>query len=310
MAGNIIPVTPGTANITIGYNGFTTVVPVTIAAAPPPTLPNPSGLAFLQDDFTSYTSTANFQTHISTIAGGAGGGTILYSDGQNAQLAAMDQTVTYNGHQTMQYQFPGGTDANPKLWPTLPTLKAFIWYRAMIRFAPGFTTNGSGPNQDGVSQAYKLLGWGYDDGTNYGSGRIEITNTTQYQNYWGMNNKATNAFSGGNVAAQDDARSVGGNVVSEWSDGEWYQYIYSVDNRTTTGATQFWLGKGSATPALRCTSTGSMVSGGICTQVNAVLCGLNFNRIRGASQSLSLNYGFWEVVDGVAHPNPFGLPLP
>lgn len=305
MAGNIIPVAPGSATITATYGALTTTIPVTVAAAPPPSLPNPSGLAFLQDDFTSYTSTANFQTHISTIAGGTGGGSpILYSDGAAAQYAAIDQTITYNGHQTMQYQFPGGTDVNPKLWPNFDTPRSNIWFRAMIRFVPGFTTAGNGPGATG-SEAYKLLGWAINTNLYDGSGRIEITNTTQYVCYWGASTKA-----GATVIDSDTGEASPGNITTEWQDGAWYQYILNYRVSGTTSFTDTYFGRNAVTPTHRSAGSAPNLDGLAAPPASGVQCGLNYNRIRSSSQAFQLNYGFWEVCDGVQYPNPYGVVLP
>lgn len=314
-SGAITMVAAGSCTFTVtdSISGKTATSGTFTVSAAADTQPGLSGLQVLGDDYTGYANTSQFLSHVSTIAGGTGPTNSLYTDGRNATLASIDETVLYNGHHTLKYSIPESSAENPELWPTLPSLMSHVWFRARIRFTPGFTTHASGLtyNDQGQlvpsSDAYKLLGWGYDDGTNYGSGRIEITQTTQYQNYWGMNRKSDNVFSGGNVATHDDARAFCDNVVNEWTDGEWYTYIVEIDNTTPTGVTRFYIGKGIGTPVLRGTATGSMVSGGICTAMNSVLCGLNYNQYRNAGQSFSLNYGCWEVVDGNAHPNPFNL---
>ena len=63
---------------------------------------------------------------------------------------------------------------------TMPHPLGTMWFRAKVRFSHGFTTTGTLTNS---SNAYKLFGWNYAD--SYGSGRLEITNTTQYQLYYG-----------------------------------------------------------------------------------------------------------------------------
>jgi hypothetical protein len=307
MAGNIIPVSPGTANITVGYNGLTTVVPITVNPAPAPTLPSPSGLAFVQDDYTSYTSQANFLTHVAPVAGGTGGGSILYNDGANAQWCTPDGTVLYNGHQTMQYYFPASTAARPELWVTFGP-RQNVWFRVMIRFVPGFTTWGTGPNQDGplfVSKAYKLIGWSINNNLYDGSGRIEISNFTEYQCYWGASTKT-----GTTVISTDTSFKHVGQVTTEWDDGLWNQYILNYYAIGGVGYCNTYLGRGSATPVLASQGQAPNLDGLPAPFCTGVQCGMNYNRVRGTDQNLYLNYGFWEAVDGTDHPNPFGLVLP
>src|SRR6185312_3656332 len=273
--------------------------PATIPSTSSSTGPGLSGLALISDDFSEYANTAALLNNISANIGGTGNWqTALYNDGSNAQLAEIDPSVLYNGHATIKYNFPGGTASHPELWPSLPRPLSTMWLRAKIRFSPGFTTTGVLTNS---SNAYKLLGWGYAD--SYGSGRVEITNTNQYQLYYGTLVSGTNTP---NSTPNDFA--VGGNITTEWSDGGWYDYIveYQITSPTTSVA-RLWMAKDGSTPVLRATSTSTSLSGYTMSHIGYVMLGLNFNQVRTATQSEALWYGEWEVVDGVQHPNPFGL---
>jgi len=277
----------------------------TARSSPPPSTPSSStgpglsGLALVSDDFSQYGSTAALQNNISVSIGGTGGVmTSLYGDGHDAQLAELDQSVRYNGHATVKYNAPGGVSTIPGLWVTLPHPLSTMWLRAKIRFSPGFTTTGVLTNS---SNAYKLLGWGYTN--SYGSGRVEITNTSQYQLYYSTLVAGTNTLS-----STPNQFGIGGNVTTEWSDGGWYDYIVEYQTTSpTTSIARLWIAKDGSTPVLRATSTSTSLSGYTMAQVGYVMLGLNFNQVRAASQSEALWYGQWEVVDGVQHPNPFGL---
>jgi len=224
--------------------------------------------------------------------------TSLYGDGHDAQLAELDQSVRYNGHSTLKYNAPGGVSTIPGLWVTLPHPLSTMWLRAKIRFSPGFTTTGVLTNS---SNAYKLLGWGYAN--SYGSGRVEITNTSQYQLYYSTLVSGTNTLS-----STPNQFGMGGSVTTEWSDGGWYDYIVEYQTTSpTTSIARLWIAKDGSTPVLRTTSTSTSLSGYTMAQIGYVMLGLNFNQVRAASQSEALWYGQWEVVDGVQHPNPFGL---
>jgi hypothetical protein len=232
----------------------------------------------------------------SNVLGGTGTSNLLYTDGRNANLASIDESETYNGHHTMKYSQPGGTANSPELWVTMPKSTSHVWVRAHIRFSPGYTTTGTLTNS---SNAYKLLGWNYP-GVD-GSGRLEITNTTQYDFYWGMFYKNTSTVAGGGNHTNS------GQISSEWTDGAWYTYIIEIDNSKPTAVTRFYWARGTDKPVLRGTTTGTMVNGSLVPNIDAFNFGMNFNQVRAANQNQALWYGDWEIVDGNAYSNPFGV---
>lgn len=261
-----------------------------------------SGKAFVFDDFTKYSGTAAFRANVSrNISGGTGDPSrSVYNDGLNADLAEIDNSVRYNGHATLRYNQPGGTGKTPEMWVWLPGGKRLttMWLRAKIRFSPGFSTRGTLTNS---ANAYKLLGWGWKDME--GSGRVEITNTDQYQLYFGAKPPGSNTF----TVPTDFG--IAGNIAREWSDGVWYDYIVSYQVTSPTTATaRVWMARDGEPPVLRATSTTTATSGSP-PKVAVVMLGLNFNQTRAARQDQAVWYGQWEVVDGDQYPNPFGLPL-
>jgi hypothetical protein len=286
----------------------TTVIVVT-PPTPPVTQPStPATGVILKDDFTGYKTTADLQAVISPAIGGKGGGKILYNDGRNAQLASIDETVLYNGHHTMKYSQPGDSPNTPELWASLNTMNPHTWIKAVIRFQPGWTTIGTGQTYNdagklvGSSNAYKLLGWGYDDGKVYGSGRIEISNTTEYQNYWTISPKKDQSGTAG--CSSHDQGQTNVRVNTEWTDGQWYTYFIEVDNTQKAGVTRFYMGKGSEKPTLRLVCTASMSNNTLVPGPVAVNLGMNYNQVRKVGQDLALNYGEWDVAAG---EDPFGV---
>ena len=295
------PSTPGTTPSTV-QPATATPAPVATTPSSPSasTGPGLSGLALVSDDYTRYSNTAAFLTTVSSnVSGGTGDWqTALYHDGAHAELAQIDPSVTYNGHPTLKYNFPGGVSDHPELWPTLPRPLSTMWLRVKIRYGPGFTTAGTLTNS---SNAYKLLGWGYAD--SYGSGRVEITNTTQYQLYYVTSVTGTN-----NGTSTPPDFAIGGDINTEWSDGGWYDYIVEYRNTSaTTSVARLWIAKDGSTPVLKATSTSTSLPGFTMSHIGYVMLGMNFNQIRAANQTQALWYGQWEVVDGDQHPNPFGL---
>ena len=257
-----------------------------------------SGKAFLSDDFRSYTNTAALLNNISSLhSGTCNPSTALYSDGPGANLAVLDQSVTYNGHATVKYNQPGGTTTTPELWPSFPNGKTLtnMWFRAVIRFSPGFTTYGITPN---CANAYKLLGWGWQ-GYN-GRGGLGFTNTTDYTFTWGVESQGTSLGFTEPTGFRKE--------TTEWTDGAWYNYVIHYEQTSaTTTRTTFYLGRNTGTPTLVYVMNGTMNSGYTVPPVNRVMLGLNFNSTREINQNQALWYGEWEVVDGSQYSNPFNL---
>jgi hypothetical protein len=230
---------------------------------------------------------------------------VLYNDGYNGQLASIDPTVLYNGHQTLKYTQPGGVSTTPALWVHFPNGKVLtkMWFRSKIRFSPGFTTTGTLGNSaadPNGENAYKLLGWGWD--TYDASGRVEITNTNQYDFYWNIQSKSNGSLVGGGQHQSP------GSITTEWTDGGWYDYIIECDfSQGTNGVSRVWMSKDGQTPVLKATTTGSMTNGSALPNIEWIALGLNFNQQRAANQNQALWYGQWEVIDGVQHPDPYGL---
>jgi hypothetical protein len=251
-------------------------------------------MAVVSDDFTKYSSTADLLANITSLGGGTGDyHTVLYSDGSTAGLVELDKTTLYNGHATMKYNQPGGVGSTPQLHVYFPA-RTHIWYRVKVRFSPGFTTTGTLVNS---ANAYKLISWGW--GGADGSGRIEITNTTEYQLYENVQN-GPSLIGGG-------AYLMGGNISTEWSDGGWYDYVVEVDHSQPTGVIRLWRGRDGQAPVYKGEMPEKMNDGSQMPALTNIAVGLNFNQMRAPGQNQALWWGEWEVVDGTQHPNPFGL---
>ncbi|HXC25854.1 MAG TPA: Ig-like domain-containing protein [Gemmatimonadaceae bacterium] len=289
---------------TLSSSSTITVGTGVVSTGPAPTPAPPTGgspvssLSFLSDNYTEYANTAAFQARVSSNIGGtASPGTALYTDGANASLAAIDNTVLYNGHQTLKYNQPGGVANSPELWVGFSQTLTHLWFRAKIRFSSGFTTAGTLTNS---ANAYKLLGWGWNN--YYGSGRLEISNTNQYQLYWTALAESNSATVGGGTTG------IAGNITTEWTDGGWYDYIIEVDySQGPTGTARVWMAKDGQTPVLQTTSSGTMQGGAPLPTLNQIMLGMNFNQTRAAGQTQALWYGQWEVIDGSQHANPYNL---
>ncbi len=256
--------------------------------------PGLSGLALVSDDFTKYSNTADLLSNITSIAGGTGAwNNSFYGDGLNAGLAELDKTVLYNGHATMKYNQSGGVYLTPQLHAYFPS-RPHIWYRAKVRFSPGFTTAGVTAN---AANAYKLLSWGWNGPD--GSGRVEITNTSQYELYESVQTGPSRTGGGAIMTA--------GNINTEWTDGGWYDYIIEVDHSQPIGMIRLWRAKDGQSPIYQGQMQEKMDDGSSMPPLTNISVGLNFNQVRAPNQNQAVWWGEWEVVDGAQHPNPFGV---
>lgn len=272
---------------------------VPVVVAPPPTVgAGLSGLAVVSDDFAEYADTAALMKRI-TVNNPGGTGPAqgsFYGDGSNASLASIDASVKYNGHATLKLSQPGGVFNTPVLAVGLPSLLTHIWYRAKIRFSPGWTTTGTLANS---ANAYKMLSWGWSGSGFDGSGRLEISNTNQYQLYENVQTSAGLVGGGGYMTA--------GNISTEWTDGGWYDYVIEVDHSINPGVIRLWRGKDGVTPVYQGQATERMNNGSPMPALTGISVGLNFNQVRAPNQNQAIWWGQWEVIDGTQHVNPFNL---
>ena len=95
----------------------------------------PAFVAYAADDFTSYASTTALRTAV-------GNGTTYRADVENASLVTLDSTVTFEGHNTMRYDFPADSAATPQVAPIVSPVLESVWFRVRIKFVSGFTTTG------------------------------------------------------------------------------------------------------------------------------------------------------------------------
>jgi hypothetical protein len=243
--------------------------------------------AIASDDFTAY---SNVQEYLAST---------MYT-GVNRDTAhlQLDTVHTYNDHQTIRYVMPGGTDQVPQNTVAIQPSNS-TWIRAVIRFEPGWTTVGTGLGSTGSTSAasYKLLNWGWNSPA--GRGGTGYTNTAQQHLEWGVTWDSSSAYnSTTNAAPALEA-------ISEWYDGEWYQYIVFYNQTSANTVEQrLYFGKANETPQLYSVITGTISPVPV---MNRLILGANYNQVRNTGQTLYINYGQWEVINGSANPDPFGI---
>jgi len=249
------------------------------------------------DDYTAYADTKGFLARVAKFVGGTGPDNgSYYSDGMNANLASIDKSVLYNGHQTVKYTQPAGGNLTPQLWVTLPAPLTKAWFRFKLRFSPGWTTVGTTPNS---ANAYKIFGWAWQG--NNGRGNLVWTNTDEYQ---------LESYSTFNGSVPNYTYKGGYRESTEWSGDRWYDYIiYSEQLDNSRVRTRWWFAPDGQTPVLKydITSTLDTSKYGNQAPINRVMVGINYNSARTKDQALW--YGQWEVVDGSTNANPFNLSL-
>ena len=195
------------------------------------------------------------------------------------------------------------TGFSPKLARTLPQALDRVWFRFRVKFAPGFTT--AGPYPVGHANSYKLAFWTWEGFG--GRGQIEFSNTTQYIIGLGVN-------SGGTYFRYNETPLPGslswGSVTTEWTDGEWWEYVvYYEKTGATSARNHLWrrrLTNGGVIANNPFTYWAVEISGSTTPRVRAVDLGPIKNKSN--PTTMHLYWGPWEVVDGSAYPNPFGMP--
>jgi hypothetical protein len=237
-----------------------------------------SSVAFLSDDFTIYADAAEVLKN--------SGNTALYRVISNSDLLAIDQTVRFDGHQTLKLNQPAGGSRAPWLFAHFPEPKASLWIRLRVRFSPGWRPATAGNEGD------TFFHWGWAGSTDQ-RGSVQMVRDGGYRLQW---------YAQG---ATDVTRVNAGPAGTEWDDGEWYDYVVHYERQSDTQVRQrFWLGRAGTTPTLRATLTGTMATAPA-PLANRVQLGQEFYSPIPTAQAIWL--GTWEVADGAVHADPFDV---
>lgn len=189
--------------------------------------------------------------------------------------------------------------ASPELRVMLPAPLENVWFRFRVRFSPGWTT--AGPYPAGWANSYKLafILWKDRDGR----AQIEFSNTRQYILGAYVNN-------GGCSDRPLPGSQSFGNVTTEWTDGEWWEFVMHYERTSPRTFEQHWWRR-------RLTNGGAIVSGPFVHVGRSVQCqeapavrgiALGANKNKASPSTQYIHWGPWEVVDGSRYPDPFALP--
>lgn len=189
---------------------------------------------------------------------------------------------------------------NPRGSRQLPYDLADAWLRFRIRWIPGWTTVGSLPSGYANSWKMAFLNW-------RGMGarmEIEFSNTSQYILGAGF-------LRPDGVWIRPQNSPLPGsqpwpNASEEWTSGEWYEYVMHYQRvDSTTCKSEFWMKK-LADSAYRYQGEQSVFPAPDSPPlVRGVELPANKNKMN--PQTMYIDWGPWEVVDGAVYPNPFGV---
>ena len=202
-------------------------------------------------------------------------------------------------------QNSGSPGSSPQMHQSLSQPLAKMWYRWRMRYEPGWTT--VGPDPAGHANSYKVAFWLWQ---NYEArGGVVFTNSTQYLIEFGVRQP------GGSYLQYNERPIPGsalnfGNVSTEWTDNQWYEFVAYYDKTGPTTAQQHYWRR-------RLTTNGQVapgpwiymgldLSGQPTPLVRGIQLGINKNKNN--THDMYIYWGPWEVVDGSAYPNPWGMP--
>jgi hypothetical protein len=207
--------------------------------------------------------------------------------------------------QVVRVTFPQSAEAGwaPSLDRALAQPLERMWFRYRVRHEPGWTT--AGPAPSGHANAYKQAFWlweGYQ-----GRGQIEISNTDEYVLGFGVSDNGS--YLRYSERALPGSTSFG-RITTEWTDGEWWEFVVHYEKTGPTSARQRWwkrrLTRGGAIASEPWTFVGIEVGGATTPRVRGITLGANKNKSN--PTTMRLFWGPWEVVDGTRHPDPWKMP--
>jgi hypothetical protein len=274
----------------------TAKVTVTVTASPPPPLAPGASPKVAGEDWSTYGSDADLKAK-------------NLFDWPNEEdvraYYALVPDATFG--KAVRITFPANTGyagASPRLERHFPAIDK-MWYRWRVKFTPGWTT--IGPDPSGWANSYKIAFWlwnGYD-----GRGELQYTNSTQYVSEPSVQVQGTQQNLSYTQSLLPGSPSNFGWETTEWTDGEWYEFVaYYEKTGPTTARQAFWrrrLTNGGQEADNPWTWYGFSWSGSTTPQVSGIVLGGNKNKNN--PTTMYLTWGPFEVVDASRSPNPFGM---
>jgi hypothetical protein len=292
---------PGVFTVTASANGLsvsTTITVMTTPLPPPPPPPPTNYTTVIANDWQSYNTSSDLR---------ASDLFWWYRTEDVYDYVHVVSDATFGKVVRITFKGDPQTGWAPKIDADFPAPVAKMWFRWRIKWAPGWTTQGTYPT--GYANSWKMAFWLWDSA--YGQrGEIEFSNTTEY--ILGL----SFLLPSGNKLTYTETPLAGSqnwaNVTTEWSDSEWWEYVVYYDRLSSTNARQhFW--------RRRLTANGVIANnpftylGLALSNASAPLPavrGVSFGptRNKNSDSTMYLFWGPWEVVDGSLYPNPWGMP--
>ena len=210
--------------------------------------------------------------------------------------------------QVVRIMFPqnsGSSGSSPRLAKDFPAPIDKMWYRWNMKFTPGWTS--VGPDPAGWANSYKIAFWLWD--IYGGRGELEYSNTNQYITGTGFT--GSNGSISYNETLLPGSAANFGSTASEWSDGEWYEFVVYFEKTSNTSFRQYYwrrkLTQGGVIVNNPYIFHGYSASGSTALpKVKGIELGINRNKNNPTDMYIS--WGPWEVVNGATYPNPFNMP--
>jgi hypothetical protein len=179
-----------------------------------------------------------------------------------------------------------------------------MWYRFRVKWQPGFTTKGANP--PGHANSWKMAFWTWEG--YWSRGQIEFSNTNEYILGFSVQDPSNGQYIDYTRAPLPGDQDWG-HVTTEWTDGEWWEYVAYWEKTGPTTARQHWwrrrLTNNGVIAQNPFTYTGRSYAGATTPRVRGIDLGANKNKSNDAD--MYLFWGPWEVVDGSEHPNPWNM---
>ena len=281
--------------VAAGPRGLADTARVSVTAGPPPPPPPPPGnyTPVIGADWRSFAGKDELK---------AADLFWWFRTGDVYQYVDLVPDATFGQVARITFQQSSETGYAPKIDASLPRPLDDFWFRWRMRYSPGWTT--VGPNPAGYANSYKVAFWLWDGYE--GRGQVEISNTDEYVLGFGVNQNGT--YLNYTETTLPGSRSFG-RVTTEWSDGEWWEFVVHYHKTGATTARQQWwrrrLTRGGATSPGAWTYIGVDASGAPTPRVRGITLGANKNKSN--PSTMYIYWGPWEVVDGSRYPNPFGM---
>ena len=293
--------TAGTYRVIATQSGFADTSTITITAATPPPPSSGSYTKLVGDDWSSYRDKASLKAADYFYWVDAGGRDVY-------QFLDLKPDPTFG--QVVRIMFPqnsGSSGSSPRLAKDFPAPIDKMWYRWRMKFTPGWTS--AGPDPAGWANSYKIAFWLWD--IYGGRGEVEYSNTNQYITGTGFT--GNNGSISYNETLLPGSAPDFGNTGSEWTDGEWYEFVVYWEKASNTSYRQYYWRR-------------KLTQGGVIVNNNFIFHGyrasgstalpkvkgieLGINRNKNNPTDMYISWGPWEVVDGSKYSNPFGMKFP